>query len=116
MPRTSLITCALLCSGVWAAPIRGVNLGGWLVLEPWITPKLFEMANIGVPRNADNALQIVDEYSWHNTSLVGSMNRTAMIEDHWRNWVQYKHLATLKAAGVTHLRIPVGYWYFNYTE
>ena len=21
--------------------IRGVNLGGWLVLEPWITPSLF---------------------------------------------------------------------------
>ena len=22
--------------------IRGVNAGGWLLLEPWITPKLFE--------------------------------------------------------------------------
>jgi len=22
--------------------IRGVNLGGWLVLEPWITPSVFE--------------------------------------------------------------------------
>lgn len=22
--------------------IRGVNLGGWFVLEPWITPSLFE--------------------------------------------------------------------------
>lgn len=22
--------------------IHGVNLGGWLVLEPWITPSLFE--------------------------------------------------------------------------
>ena len=22
--------------------IRGVNLGGWLVLEPWITPSIFE--------------------------------------------------------------------------
>lgn len=22
--------------------IRGVNLGGWFVLEPWITPSVFE--------------------------------------------------------------------------
>lgn len=22
--------------------IRGVNLGGWFVLEPWITPSLFD--------------------------------------------------------------------------
>lgn len=22
--------------------VRGVNLGGWLVLEPWITPSVFE--------------------------------------------------------------------------
>ena len=25
--------------------VRGVNLGGWLVLEPWITPKFFEDVN-----------------------------------------------------------------------
>jgi glucan 1,3-beta-glucosidase len=24
--------------------VRGVNLGGWLVLEPWITPSIFEAA------------------------------------------------------------------------
>ena len=22
--------------------IRGVNAGGWLLLEPWVTPKFFE--------------------------------------------------------------------------
>lgn len=22
--------------------VRGVNLGGWLLLEPWITPSIFE--------------------------------------------------------------------------
>ena len=27
--------------------MRGVNLGGWLVLEPWITPKFFEEVNDG---------------------------------------------------------------------
>ena len=36
----------LLCATLAAATrIRGVNLGGWLVLEPWILPNFFETAN-----------------------------------------------------------------------
>ena len=27
--------------------IRGVNLGGWLLLEPWITPNIFEEVSVG---------------------------------------------------------------------
>ncbi len=28
--------------GFGSDKIRGVNLGGWFVLEPWITPSIFE--------------------------------------------------------------------------
>lgn len=28
--------------------VRGVNLGGWFVLEPWITPNIFETAPASV--------------------------------------------------------------------
>ena len=28
--------------GSLGEPIRGVNIGGWLLLEPYITPSLFE--------------------------------------------------------------------------
>jgi len=97
-------------------PVRGVNLGGWLVMEPWILPKLFETANIGVPLKADGSMQVVDEWTWHNASLVGTHNRTQMLMDHWATFVTQQHLVTLKNAGITHLRIPVGYWYFNYTS
>jgi len=95
--------------------IRGVNLGGWLVMEPWIVPDLFEAANEGVPMGPDGEMQIVDEWTWHNQSLVGTKNRTQLLIDHWRKWVTQDHLVTLKGAGITHLRIPVGYWYWNYT-
>ena len=30
-----------LLSKAHARPVTGVNIGGWLVLEPWITPSLF---------------------------------------------------------------------------
>jgi glucan 1,3-beta-glucosidase len=103
----------LLAVDTAADPIRGVNLGGWLVLEPWITPNLFEKANEGVERNStDNSTMIVDEWTWHKTDLVGTHNRTQMLEEHWQTWVTQEHLQTLREAGVTHLRIPVGYWYF----
>ena len=39
--------------------IRGVNLGGWLLLEPWITPSIFEEVNVG-----ENKGKIVDEYTY----------------------------------------------------
>ena len=40
--------------------IRGVNLGGWLVLEPWITPSIFEEVNIGRLKGA-----VIDEYTYN---------------------------------------------------
>ncbi len=40
--------------------IRGVNLGGWLVLEPWITPSIFEEVNVGKDKGT-----IVDEWTFH---------------------------------------------------
>ena len=39
--------------------IRGVNLGGWLVTEPWITPVFFEEENVG----ANDGL-VVDEWTF----------------------------------------------------
>ena len=38
--------------------IRGVNLGGWLLLEPWITPGFFEQFNVG-----ENDGLVVDEWT-----------------------------------------------------
>jgi len=85
-------------------------------MEPWILPELFETANEGVPLASDGTMQIVDEWTWHNATLVGKYNRTELLINHWKTWVTKDHLVTLQAAGITHLRIPVGYWYWNYTD
>ena len=107
---------ALFSSSVAAGnPIRGVNLGGWLVMEPWITPELFDLANNGVPKATDGSMQIVDEWTWHNSSLKGAQNRTQLLLNHWKTWVSQEDIQRLYNAGITHLRIPVGYWYWNHT-
>ncbi|KAF5359505.1 hypothetical protein D9756_003411 [Leucocoprinus leucothites] len=79
--------------------VRGVNLGGWLVLEPWITPSIFEATG------NDN---IVDEFT-----LGQLMNPNAaqkLLQSHWESWITEDDFIAIKAAGLNHVRIPIGYW------
>ncbi|KLJ12618.1 glucan 1,3-beta-glucosidase [Blastomyces silverae] len=79
------------------ASIYGVNLGGWLVLEPWITPSVFEEAG-------DRA---VDEYT---LSQVLAGNAKSRLSKHWNSWITAENFKQISAAGLTHVRIPIGYW------
>ncbi|KAF8626989.1 hypothetical protein AX15_004578 [Amanita polypyramis BW_CC] len=80
-------------------PIRAVNLGGWLVLEPWITPNIFE---------ATNNPAIVDEYTLGEYLDAATAQRT--LQQHWETWITEDDFIAIKAAGLSHVRIPVGYW------
>jgi len=82
--------------------VQGVNLGGWLVLEPWITPSLFD--NTG---NDD----IVDE--WTFCELQDTDTATSALQNHWNTWITEQDLADIAAAGLNHVRLPVGYWAFE---
>ena len=44
------------------------------------------------------------------TSSGGIETATRYMERHWETFLTYDDLKTLKANGVTHLRIPMGYW------
>jgi glucan 1,3-beta-glucosidase len=84
--------------------IRGVNLGGWLVLEPWITPSIFER----FPQPDG----IIDEYTL--CDVLGS--RTAhdqVLKPHWDSWVTLADFKKIKASGFNLVRIPVGHWAYN---
>ncbi|KAJ7109901.1 glycoside hydrolase family 5 protein [Mycena epipterygia] len=82
--------------------VRGVNLGGWLVLEPWITPSLFD--------NTGNA-NIVDE--WTFGSLQNRGTATTALTNHWNTWITEADFAAIAAAGLNHVRLPIGYWAFE---
>jgi glucan 1,3-beta-glucosidase len=85
-----------------STPMRGVNIGGWLVLEPWITPSIFE----SVPQN----LGIVDEYTLCQNIPSETTN---ILQRHWNTWVSATDFAKIAAAGVNVVRIPIGYWAFD---
>jgi hypothetical protein len=66
--------------------VRGVNLGGWLVLEPWITPSLFD--NTGDSR-------VVDEW----TFCQFAPNAQSVLTNHWNTWITESDFAAIAAAG-----------------
>ncbi|EJD06576.1 glycoside hydrolase family 5 protein [Fomitiporia mediterranea MF3/22] len=79
--------------------IRGVNLGGWFVLEPWITPSIFE--NTG---NDD----IIDEFTFGQH--LNSSYAQQVLQQHWNTWITEDDFKAIRAAGLNHVRIPLGYW------
>lgn len=79
-------------------PIRGMNLGGWLSLEPFITPSFF----------SDNANPpIIDEYTL--TSSLGS-NASAFLEKHYATFANSATFTAIRQAGFDHVRISYSYW------
>lgn len=78
---------------------RGVNLGGWLVLESWMYPEWWKTTGVTPWRGE---MQFVAE--------LGKEKAKELLEKHWDTWVTKDDLKTLKDAGVEHLRVPVGYW------
>ncbi len=78
--------------------LRGVNLGGWLVLEKWMTPSLFE------------GLQAVDETSW---CVEMGAQATAKLQQHWNSFISREDFVWLHERGINAVRIPVGHWIFG---
>ncbi|KIM88860.1 glycoside hydrolase family 5 protein [Piloderma croceum F 1598] len=82
--------------------VRGVNLGGWLVLEPWITPSIFD--------NTGNS-KIVDEYTF--CKLQSKATAESILKQHWDTWITESDFQAIAAAGLNHVRLPIGYWAFE---
>lgn len=62
--------------------IRGVNLGGWMVLEPWITPSLFYQFLGG-----NETAVAMDHYSF--CAVLGPEEGNKQLRRHWETWVSF---------------------------
>lgn len=78
--------------------IRGVNLGGWLVLEKWMTPSLFQ------------GLAALDETGF---CVELGVKATDILQQHWRTFITRADFVWLVAHGINSVRIPVGHWLFG---
>jgi glucan 1,3-beta-glucosidase len=82
--------------------VRGVNLGGWLVLEPWITPSIFDNTNDS---------RIIDEYTFGQYQDHDIASNT--LKQHWDTWITESDFQAIANAGLNHVRLPIGYWAFD---
>lgn len=85
-----------------ARDLRGVNLGGWLVIERWITPSIFR------------GIQGVDEHSLcHELGLEEAKKR---LETHRQTFITEEHIQQISELGLNAVRVPLGYWLFDDTD
>lgn len=76
--------------------LKGVNLGGWLITERWMTPSLYE------------GTDATDEYTFLKAS--GSAEK---LRRHHLEFITQEDFAWLQRHGINAIRIPVGYWIFE---
>ena len=79
--------------------LRGVNLGGWLLLEKWITPSLFA------------GLAATDETTY--CAELGLDEATRRLHHHWQTFITRDDFAWLARTGINAVRLPVGHWLFG---
>jgi len=75
--------------------IRGLNLGGWLVLEKWMTPSLYQ------GYDAEDEFHLLQKWG---------KEAEQKLENHRNNFLKEEDFKWIKEYGIDTLRIPVGHW------
>uniref|UniRef100_A0A7S4BPJ0 Glycoside hydrolase family 5 domain-containing protein n=1 Tax=Chrysotila carterae TaxID=13221 RepID=A0A7S4BPJ0_CHRCT len=83
--------------------VRGVNLGGWMVLQPWITPSLFYQFEGRPPDRT-----AMDMHSF--CEVLGPQEGNRQLREHWRKWVTEREIRKIAEQGLNTVRVPVGDW------
>ncbi|KAF9648416.1 hypothetical protein BDM02DRAFT_3129101 [Thelephora ganbajun] len=82
--------------------LYGVNLGGWFVLEPFISPALFQ-------RYADAGA--IDEWTISTLMAADTTNGgLAQLEHHYDTFITEQDFAEIAGAGLNWVRMPIPWW------
>lgn len=82
--------------------IKGINLGGWLVLEKWIAGKMFQGTT------ADDEWGLYEQLSYDEVSR--------RLTEHWDTFIQEADIQKIKETGCSLIRLPVPYTLFGDVE
>ncbi|CAA7271152.1 unnamed protein product [Cyclocybe aegerita] len=99
--RPNSWTPPLNTSWTWGKDrIHGVNLGGLFVLEPFITPDIFQRYP-----------GAVDEYTLSQAMAADTANGgLSQLEQHYDTFITERDIAEIAGAGLNFLRIPIAFW------
>lgn len=79
--------------------VKGVNLGGWLVLEKWMAPQLFAGTTA--------------EDDWNLEKQLGEERCAERLRLHRSEYISERDFATIASWGMNTVRIPVPYYIFG---
>ena len=79
--------------------VRGVNLSGWFILEPWISPSLFDATGAG----KDHELQ----------QVLGPAAYNERLRDHMETFIGEADFRRIAAMGLNAVRLPVPWHAFG---
>ncbi|KAH9965457.1 glycoside hydrolase [Russula dissimulans] len=82
--------------------IFGVNLGGWLVLEPFITPQLYQK----YPTATDE--WTLSQAMAADTGPSGGLE--SQMEAHYSTFITEQDIAQIAGAGLNWVRVPLPFW------
>jgi len=94
----------ILFFNIVSSTIKGINLGSYFVLEPYINPSMFYQF-IGL-----NNYVVSDSFTF--CQYLGPYEANKQLINHWNNWITFDKLAKIKSYGINTLRIPISDWMF----
>merc|ERR1740139_1937309 len=90
-----LLAVSMLAAASIASPpdglpaITGTNIGGWMVLEPWITPSLFYRF-LGKTHSEGVGMDC-----WTFCEALGAAEANKVLRAHWDEWLKEEHFQEL---------------------
>lgn len=91
---------------------RGTSLGGWLVLEPWITPSLFYQFLSAHQRFGESRGHVaIDSYTF--CTVLGAEEANRQLRIHWQHWITEDIIQEAAEVGIDSIRIPIADWMFR---
>jgi len=87
-------------------PMRGTNLGSWLVLESWMAPRPWD--ENGCDKGSQGGSYLLEK-------CLGGRAPEVM-EKHWSSWITEDDFAEMSRRGVNVARLPVGWWQIYDTQ
>jgi aryl-phospho-beta-D-glucosidase BglC (GH1 family) len=86
--------------------IYGVNIGNWLIFEPWMAPG--EWKSMGGEYCGDCSKCIQSEWQLANSLSQDQTNK--VFQKHWESWFTQADVDAIVSFNLNTVRIPLGFW------
>ncbi|EJD45891.1 glycoside hydrolase [Auricularia subglabra TFB-10046 SS5] len=102
--KAQSFTPALNESWTWGTnKVRGVNLGGWLVPEPFIAPAMYQ-------KYLSTGTLTGDEWTLSLAMQAAGDKDLNELKEHYKTFITEEDFAQISGAGLNWVRLPIPFW------